>query len=508
MALPQIIVTGSSGFVGRHLLEALSEHYRIFGIARRTQARSHAPEHPNFVWFESDVGERPQIEAVFDTIREMGGAETVIHLAAHYDFTGEEDPEYWRTNVVGLRHVLDLSVALGVKHFVFSSSVAACRLPTSPGVSLNEDSPPDGTHIYARTKGEGERLVKEYADRLKPVIVRFAALFSDWCEYPPLYMFLQTWLSWAWNARILGGRGRSAIPYLHVTDVVLFLLQVIDRLDELEPREVLIASPDGCTSHQELFEAATLAYRGTRARPIHMPRPLCGPGMYARDLMGRLLGNRPFERPWMAEYIDTEMRIDASRSRARLDWSPRPRLAIVRRMPFLIENLRTDPAEWNRRNREAMKAVHLPDHLRVHWLLKRHEDTIIREFNALLTGPQGRERFASYQHLSAEDHEWHHRLLMRQVLNAVRTRDRGVFMGYCRDLAMRRMAEGYQGTELCGALEGFNLTCFRVLRRDPEAKDLRQAILDHLTSTLRAGCDQAQEVFELQEARKKRVRAR
>ncbi len=503
MALPQIIVTGSSGFVGRHLLERLAGQYRIFGVARRSQVRSHAPAHPDIAWFEADVGDRPQLEATFARIAELGGAQTVVHLAAHYDFTGDESPEYWRTNVEGLRNVLDLSVELGVRHFVFSSSVAACELPP-PGAALTEDSPPDGRHIYARTKGAGERMLAEYADRLSPVIVRFAALFSDWCEYPPLYMFLQTWLSWAWNARLLGGRGRSAIPYLHVQDVVLFLEQVLDRLDDLRPGEVLVASPDGCTSHEELFGAATLAYRGARTTPLHMPKLLCGPGMAARDLLGRLTGTRPFERPWMAQYIDTEMRIDASRSRARLDWAPRDRLAILRRMPFLIENLRTDPLEWNRRNREALKQVHVPDHLRVHWLLRKHEDVIIREFHGLLTGPLGPTRFPSYQSLTPEQHEWHHRLLMRHVLNAVRTRDRGVFMGYCRDLAERRLSEGFEANELCGALEGFNLACLRVLRRDQSLQDLRQAVTDHLTATLRAGCDQAQEVFELHAARKLR----
>ena len=55
------------------------------------------------------------------------------------------------------------------------------------------------------------------------------------------------------------------------------------------------------------------------------------------------------------------MRIDASATRARLDWAPRPRLAIVRRLPFLIENMKTDPVQWHRLNREAMKAASVPD---------------------------------------------------------------------------------------------------------------------------------------------------
>lgn len=500
MPLPGLIITGASGFVGRHFVPAIRDDYQIYAIARRSQRRSGIAPHPNVTWFQADIGERKQLEPVFRAIAEGGGASTVIHLAAHYDFTGDEDTEYWRTNVIGLRNVLELSVPLGVRHFVFSSSVAACRLP-GPGEAISERTPPHGKHIYAVTKREGEAMMYEYADRLRPVIVRFAALFSDWCEYPPLFKFLETWLSKVWNRRLLGGRGKSAIPYLHINDLVLFLLDVLARLEDLKPCETLIASPDVPVSHQELYEAATLAYFGERHAPVHMPKPLCWPGMYVRDLFGRLTGDRPFERPWMAEYIDTVMTIDASATRKRLDWAPRPRLDILRRLPFLIENRKTDPFTWAEINRAAMKQVQVPTHLKIHWLLEQYQETIFTEFHDLLTGPAGRERFARYQDLTPAQHDWHHRLVLRALLNAVRTQDRGVFMGYCHDLAEQRLKEGFTAAELCGALEGLNLVCWRVLRRDPETKGMRQAIFDYVTSTLRAGCDQAQEVFELAQAR-------
>ncbi len=98
-----------------------------------------------------------------------------------------------------------------MKQFFFSSSVAACELPPR-GKTLDETSPPDGRHVYAQTKRIGETMVGGYKDRFTPVIVRFAAMFSDWCEYPPLYMFLETWLSNAWNRhdpRRAGARARS-----------------------------------------------------------------------------------------------------------------------------------------------------------------------------------------------------------------------------------------------------------------------------------------------------------
>jgi nucleoside-diphosphate-sugar epimerase len=496
MSLPGLVITGASGFVGRHLVQAIRDDYHVFALARRAQARSGVALHPTLTWLQADVCERPQVEAAFAAVAEQGGAETVVHLASHYDFTGGEDSEYWHTNVIGLRHVLAAAAAHGVRHFVFASALLACR-PPRPGRAITEESPPHGRHIDAVTKREGEALMFEFSDRLHPVIVRFAPLFSDWCEYPPLFMLLETWLSDGWNRRMVCGQGRSSVPYLHINDAVLFLLDVLSRLGDLKPCEVLLASGDRAVSHRELYESATLAFSGARQKPLLVPRPLCGPALAARDLVARIGGTPPAERAWLAGSIDTEMRADASRTRARLE--------ILRRMPFLIENLRTDPVTWAELNRAAMKRVRVPANLKIHWLLEQHQETVMSRFTEMLTGPDGRERFPSYQALTQAEHDWHHRLVFRTLLSAVRTRDKGVFMGYCRDLAEQRIKEGFTANELCGALETLNLVCWRVLRRDPESDGLRQAITDYVTATLRSGCDQAQEVFELAQAREHRA---
>lgn len=503
MSLPGLVVTGASGFLGRHLIDAVLDDYRVYGVARRSQRRAGVPAHPHLKWLQADIGERPQVAAAFRQVAEDGGADAVVHLAGHFDPASEESPEYWRTNVIGLRHVLDASVEIGAAHFVFSSAVASSRVPR-PGRAITEESPPHGRHVLAATKREGEAMMFEYSDRLHPIIVRFAMLFSDWCENPLLHMLLETWLGRAWNQRLLAGRGLSAVPYLHVNDAVLFLLDVLSRLEALKPCEVLIASPDRAVSHRQLFDAATASFSGARAAPILVPKAFCRPALLARDVIGRLTGTRPLERPWMADYIDTVMAVDASRTRRRLAWAPRPRLEIIRRMPFILENRKTDPVTWAELNRAVLPRVRIPPNLKIHWLLEQHQEEVMRRFTELLTGPQGRERFARYQALTPDQHAWHHRLVYRSLLNAVRTNDKGVFMGYCRDLAEQRMKEGYTANELCGALEALNLVCWRALRRDPETRGMRQAIFDHVTSTLRSGCDQAQEVFELAEARQQR----
>jgi nucleoside-diphosphate-sugar epimerase len=494
MPLPRIIVTGASGFVGRHLLNEIKEDYEILGIGRRSQHECGAPVHPNISWMQIDIGDREPLARVFEEIRRSGGAEILLHLAAHYDFTGEEHPEYWRTNVEGLRNVLDLSKGFNLRRFIFASSVAACRLP-KPGTALNEDSVPDGEHIYAVTKRIGEEMMREYSAFFPTCIVRFAALFSDWCEYPPLYVFLETWLSRLWNAHILGGRGESAIPYLHVRDVTSFLCSVIAQADMLDEGEVLIASPETTVSHRELFGRATFIEYGRRVKPIHVPKPLAFPGMWFRNVLGGLLGQRPFERPWMARYIDLKMTVNPSRTRQRLGWAPRARFEILRRLPFLLENRKTRPSEWNRLNLAAMRVVHEHPNLRIYRLLEENEKRIRSAMTEQLLSPHGRLRLVHYERIPDHEHDWHHRLILNSLMNSIRTREKALFMSYCRTLAERRLAQGFALEEVCFALTTLNEVCLKSLALEPGPVPLEQ-LDDYITATIQFGIDEVEDVYE------------
>ena len=487
MELPSIVVTGASGFIGRHLLDALKDDYRIYALARRSQIRCGAPFHDNIIWHQVDIGYAETLHNVFREIQVSGGADIVLHLAAHYDFTGDEVDEYYRTNVEGLRNVLENCKWLKPKRFIFSSSVAACAFPP-PGEALSETSPPDGDHIYAKTKALGEAMLAEYSESFPSTTVRFAALFSDWCEYPPLYMFLRTWLSKAWNRRMLGGKGISAIPYLHVKDAVSFLALLLARHDTLDDGEIVIASPDGSVSHEDLFTVAT-TYENEHAKPpLCTPKFMVLPGIYAMGLLGRLTRDEPFEKPWMAKYVDLQMTIDASRTRQRLGWQPRKRLSILKRMPFLIENRKYDRIDWTRRNRDAMKQVRVRPNLKIHSLLDKHKDEIAEAFTVAL-----KEKYPSYKSITDQEHAWNHRQILRALRNAIRLRVKADFMAYCRELAERRLEQGFSGHELLGALETLNEVCLDVVHRDPDAEDMRPYTPTCISMTIQFGMDRAQD---------------
>ena len=489
----RIAITGASGFLGRLLVHLLRRRHTVVALDRRPLIEAEMAGHPNVEWYQVDLTDGGLLEGTAECIRAGGGVDVIIHLAAYYDFTGEEHPEYRRTNVDAMRLLLDASRRLEPEHFIFASSVAACPY-SSPDQPITEATPPHGSHIYARTKREGEEMLAEYTDSFSPLIVRFAALFSDWCEYPPLQVLLDTWLGGGWSSSIIAGRGQSAVPYLHVRDGASFVMRLLERRHRLEPMEVLVAGEDGALSHLDLYDAATTYVDGGARRPIHLPRPLCRPGIWVRDVVGRLWGNRPFERPWMADYVDRKLEIDASRTRVRLDWSPNPRLSLLTRLPFLIEHRRENPLEWYRRNREALEHLELTPNFRVYRLLKKYEQVIEQTIRAALD--ERTVRAGPMPLLSAEQRFWDHQVTLRNLTVAVRGGANEPFLNWCRDLAERRLGEGFNVDEVVAALRIVDEAVVDTLSGDPEAGELASAIHDLIDTPVEFGVDRVLEVYE------------
>jgi nucleoside-diphosphate-sugar epimerase len=492
---PSLVIVGGSGFLGRHLVAALRDRHAIHVIARRTERGVGVEPHPNVRWTQVDVADRAHLAAAFASLGSLPRPLQVIHLAAHYDFTGRRHPDYQRTNVDGLRNVLELCRELRPERFHFASSLAACAFP-EPGRALTEASPPNGSHLYAVTKRIGEEMLREYEAHFPSVIVRMAALFSDWCEYPPLYFFLRTWLSRAWNRHVLGGRGDAAIPYLHVRCAVRLYARLIEMHRELAPGEVVIASPDGCVSQRQAFEAATAAAHGRPARPIPTPIGLATLGLWGMELLGRLRPDPPFERAWMARYIDLRLNVDARRTRARTGWAPNPRLFVLGRIPFMVENLRSDPLEWQRRNLAALESLRVEPNLALYHLLADHDPGVFDASMARFLDAAAEPLLRRYRDLGTEELSWAKRQLHLQLRNAIRTADRTVFRSYCRELGARRFRQGFAAAEVVHALTVERDIVLRQLRDDPRSRSLLAAINEKVVGTFVAGIDEIQDVFE------------
>jgi nucleoside-diphosphate-sugar epimerase len=494
--LPTIIVTGASGFIGRHFLQEYKEDYFIYAIARRPQKLANVPEHSNIVWIQVDIAEQKMVERAFREIKLQGNIDFVLHLAGFYDFNNEPNPEYERTNVKGTENILKSATSLKIKRFIFASSLTVTEF-TGKNILINEKSPCDAEFPYAETKCKAEKLVTEYSIYFPCSIVRLAAIFSDWCEYGPLYMFLSTWLSESWKSRIIAGKGKTSVPYLHVRDLNRCFTNIFQQTARLPGLDTYIASPDGSTSHRELYQATVKYFFREPRQPIFMPKLLSALGVWSLDFLGKIIGKRPFERPWMTRYIDKKLHIDAAYTRQQLGWHPVTRYHILRRLLFLLENLKSDPLTWQHRNEEALhkNLIERPN-IKIYAAMLKIEPNLIEAATEMFSSFEHRQELSSYEKISLEELRRRVVVVFDMFKTAVRTGDRIHILKYSKELSVQRFIEGFNVKEVVTAVNLIADLILAKLSNLPEMKDLIPRIEDEISMINQLLIDEIEDSFE------------
>jgi nucleoside-diphosphate-sugar epimerase len=498
--LPGILVTGASGFIGRHFVIAVSEKFRLFCIARRSQKEVGIPFRNTIHWLQADITKWKDLLNVYEYIKNHGNVDYVLHLAGYYDFTQQENPVYEQVNVTATRYLLDLSNMLKVKRFIFSSSVAACDFPPK-GKALTEESPADGDFPYACSKRKAEMIIKEYSASIPCSIVRLAAVYSDWCEYPMLYMLLKYWLSKnKFMSRVVAGHGESAIPYIHIRDLIKLFLRIIDISDTLPQLGLYIAGPSGSVSHNELFKTATRYYYGHEVKSFRIPKLFAKMGFFVLSFSGWLIGKEMLEKPWMAEYIDKKLSIDASATYTALGWKPTPRYHILRRLLFLTEKMTGQPKDWTYRNEILLYRPAYRKSTRIYDLLTELREPIIQKIMEEVTKSVIARQFPNYLKMDRELMKWHITLNYQIIAATVRNRERSIIPEFAKEVAFRRHAEGFPVREVKALMMLTGKTMKAFLLKRPELKDSKQRVDDYIVLTTQFASDEFEDAYEILES--------
>ncbi|MFC1852489.1 NAD-dependent epimerase/dehydratase family protein [candidate division CSSED10-310 bacterium] len=494
--LPTIIVTGASGFIGSHLLEAIKDEFYVYALARRSQKEAGIPIHPHIHWIRVDIKDEQSVKRVMTEIKNNTGADYLLHLAGYYDFSYKDNPEYTKTNVEGTFHVLEHAKQLDLKLFMFASSLTVSKFPES-GARLNEESPANASFPYASSKIKGEKLVKQYQDYSPGAIIRSAAIFSDWCEYAPLYYFLATWLSRSWKSRIIAGQGKSAIPYLHINDLITFIRKLMKNSQSVPKCGVYIASPDDSASQFDLYTIAGRYFYSKSLRVYNIPKSLAYLGILLLNILGRLVGKQPFEKLWMLKYVDLEMPIDASITRRKLGWSPTPRYHIKRRLLFIIENMKSNPYDWLRKNEAAAKStVSERPNFKIYTAMVTLKDIIVDKIFNEMTSPERKHLFQTYQDLEQETLKARIETMYRLLETAIRIGDRLHLLSYAQSLAKERFLEGFYSDEVSYAVRCTGLRTVETLLSKPDLKAMEQRVHDQVMMTIQIVEDEIEETFD------------
>jgi len=251
------LVTGATGFVGRYVVEKLraaGRPVRLFDLRTPAWLDESTLKAGQLEFFRGDVTYRP------DVARALAGVKQVYHLAAQL-LMAVDDRRMHQVNVEGTRTVLDEAWKVGVEKVVYTST--GMLYPPSQGQPTREDTHPDPSGAYGRTKVEAEAVCRSYQSRglpltiLRPLFVLgpgrlgvMHLLFHRLKRGRPLYLV---------------GNGDNRFHMIHVSDLAEACLLAMDS-DVTGVYNVGAANPQ---SVRTLFEGLRAhAGTGSAIRPI------------------------------------------------------------------------------------------------------------------------------------------------------------------------------------------------------------------------------------------------
>ncbi len=170
----RVLVTGSSGFVGSHLVQRLvSEGHEVTGADLK------APPSPPVGWRDARIDLRD--DGAVRTVVGQARPEVVFHLAAQASVAiSMREPKLdIESNVVATVQLAMAAAEVGARRFVFTSSGGAI-FGEAPSVPADDETPVAPRSVYGASKAAAERYLAILAEEreLEVAVVRPANIYG------------------------------------------------------------------------------------------------------------------------------------------------------------------------------------------------------------------------------------------------------------------------------------------------------------------------------------------
>lgn len=164
------LITGGSGFLGTIMTNYLLDKGDM--CINLDLVKSNIVHH-HYISYVGDIRDLNCLEKVFAEHK----IDAVFHFAAMLAHERKMLKELWSSNVDGTKNVFDLCEKYGVSKIIFTSS--NCLWGRSFDYEVTEEEIPSPIEIYGKSKVEGEKILLQTSETVKPFIIRCPTIMDE-----------------------------------------------------------------------------------------------------------------------------------------------------------------------------------------------------------------------------------------------------------------------------------------------------------------------------------------
>ena len=295
--MSKILITGYSGFVGGHLLNALGTLENVNVLGRSTPPKCHRHL-------------KASIDPYSDYSSVLQSVDVVVHIAARVHVMSDtaENPleEFRLVNTAGTLNLARQAAAAGVKRFVFVSSIKVNGESTTEKQAYSALDKPIPEDAYGISKAEAEdqlfTLSKEVG--MEVVIIRPALVYGVGVKANFASLMNLVSKGYPLPFGLISLNKRSLVSVINLVDLIVTCIE-----HPKAKNQVFLVSDDHDVSTSEMVREMSVA---CGKKNFQLPVPawcykFAGKLLKKEDVVDRLVGS---------------LQVDISHTKETLDWAP------------------------------------------------------------------------------------------------------------------------------------------------------------------------------------------